>query len=102
MYKSTKKSTKTFEVRHIVANDRLNDKALAIINAYNNNERDSKLYLEFYEDVTFTDKYLLECALETLECDFISEDTELVEVLTEAAELACPCFFRVEDIDAII
>ena len=98
---TTKNSTKTFEVKHIVANNRLSKKALAIVDAYNNNKRNSKLYLVFYKDIKFTDKYQLELALETLECDFVSEDKELVEMLNTASELACPCFFKPEDIIAI-
>lgn len=98
---TTSNSTKLFEVKRITANNRLSKKALAIVDAYNNNKRNSKLYLVFYKDVIFTDKYQLELALETLECDFVSEDKELVEMLTIASELACPCFFKPEDVYAI-
>ena len=90
-----KTTAKTFDVKRIIANSRLSKEALEIINAYNSNERKHVLQLEFLEPVDITDRRNIELALETLECNFISEDTKLVDVLTEAADNACPCFFKV-------
>ena len=101
MLNSVKTTEKTFDVKRIIANSRLNKKALEVINAYNNAERKHTLQLEFLEPVDITDRKNIELALETLECNFISEDTELVELLTEAADFGCPCFFKVYYPDVI-
>ena len=96
-----KTTAKTFDVKRIITNSRLNKKALEVINAYNNAERKHTLQLEFLEPVDITDRKNIELALETLECNFISEDKELVELLTEAVDFGCPCSFKVYYPDVI-
>ena len=98
---TTATTATTFEVRRIIANDRLTAEATEIIDAYNRAERPHTLQLEFLQPVDITDRRNIELALETLECNFISDDAKLVDILTEAADNACPCFFRVYYPDVI-